>query len=262
MSLAPVPSFQHCSDFEDISILPSQLDHVTTSEGACQTQPTSFADSECLIVRGAASAKTCQPPETIAACASNALSGSYSSSQSWQPSSSAQAVAAPTSAADGSDPAEDKRLQADMVDIIGSSGAPPVYDAGALAAFLRGVAPMMEQEIKRAAKSTALRRVFLCPCSLRAASRHRLIFFPQGLERRVGSRRRLHCRAACTRRRATQKKCNTFMKGSSNAAAQISLHYRHRAPGCAGPSSRGVSLVELQRHRDRRRIRQLQQRAD
>ena len=62
-----------------------------------------------------------------------------------------------TGTAEDSDPVEDKRVQADVADMAGSALRTPVYDAGALAAFLRGVAPMMEQEIKRGAKSTALR---------------------------------------------------------------------------------------------------------
>jgi hypothetical protein len=66
-------------------------------------------------------------------------------------------VAASTCTSEDIDPAEDKRLQADIVDITGSSGVPPVYDAAALAAFLRVAAPMIEQEIKRGSKSTALR---------------------------------------------------------------------------------------------------------
>jgi hypothetical protein len=36
----------------------SQLDAASTRDGVSQTQPTSFADSESLIIRGAISAKT------------------------------------------------------------------------------------------------------------------------------------------------------------------------------------------------------------
>ena len=86
---------------------------------------------------------------------------SYSASQSWQAPPSAQAAAAASAASTGTsddtDPADDKRVQADIVDIIIGSGETPVYDAGALAAFLRIAAPMMEQEIKRGSKSAALR---------------------------------------------------------------------------------------------------------
>ena len=162
MASAPA-AFQHFSDFEDVSIPPSPLDHSATTDGSCQTQPSSFTDSECLIIRGAASAKTCPtpfvpsppPPPSLTQCPC-----SYSPSHSWQPSASSQssssAAATSTGTHDDCDPAEDKRVQADVVDIAGSSG-PPAYDAAALAAFLRTATPMMEQEIKRGSKSTALR---------------------------------------------------------------------------------------------------------
>jgi hypothetical protein len=93
---------------------------------------------------------------------------SYIPDQSWQAPTTSHANAG-TSAAEDGDPSEDKRVQADVVDITGSRG-PPVYDAGALAAFLRLAAPMMEQEIKRGAKSTALRRASASPRSQMAVA--------------------------------------------------------------------------------------------
>ncbi len=60
--MAHAPTFQHCSDFEDVSIMPSPLHLAATSDGASQTHSTSFADSECLIARGALSAKTYPAP--------------------------------------------------------------------------------------------------------------------------------------------------------------------------------------------------------
>ena len=117
---------------------------------------------------------------------------SYIPDQSWQAPTPSHANAA-SSAAEDSDPSEDKRVQADLVDITGSSGA-PVYDAGALAAFLRLAAPMMEQEIKRGAKSTALRRAGASPRSQMSVADA----LSQGLERGVVASRRLCHSAACT----------------------------------------------------------------
>lgn len=101
-----------------------------------------------------------------------------------------------TGTAEDSDPVEDKRVQADVADIASSAGRTPVYDAVALAAFLRGVAPMMEQEIKRGAKSTALR------CDTAQLQAAQAVIFcnnwGQGLERRVGTIWRHRGCAACT----------------------------------------------------------------
>lgn len=66
LTLPPAPRppamFQHVSEFEDVSIFPSLLDNVSTCDGSSQTQPTSFVDSESLIVRGKAYAKSCTCP--------------------------------------------------------------------------------------------------------------------------------------------------------------------------------------------------------
>ena len=72
--LVPPAMFQHASEFEDVSIFPSLLEHVSTCDGSSQTQPTSFVDSESLIVRGTAVAKTCAcPPRRPSSPAPHAL---------------------------------------------------------------------------------------------------------------------------------------------------------------------------------------------
>jgi hypothetical protein len=57
-SAAPPPLFQHCSDLDDVCIPPCHDHDLSLAHSSTQTAPTTFADSECLIVRGSVSTKT------------------------------------------------------------------------------------------------------------------------------------------------------------------------------------------------------------